>query len=114
MVVGELAHERELIIIGGGPGGYQAAIRAAQLGQSVTLIERAELGGVCLMNMISGVMTPDVGTVSIDSQNVTPISEYKRANLIGRVFQDPMAGTAPSMTIEVMLHACHHSLQVFL
>ncbi|WP_419394298.1 dihydrolipoyl dehydrogenase [Cytobacillus praedii] len=48
MVVGELAHERELIIIGGGPGGYQAAIRAAQLGQSVTLIERAEHGGVCL------------------------------------------------------------------
>ncbi|MBP2242322.1 dihydrolipoamide dehydrogenase [Cytobacillus eiseniae] len=48
MVVGELAYERDLIIIGGGPGGYNAAIRAAQLGQSVTLIEREELGGVCL------------------------------------------------------------------
>lgn len=48
MVVGELAHERDVVIIGGGPGGYNAAIRAAQLGLSVTLIEKAELGGVCL------------------------------------------------------------------
>lgn len=48
MVVGELAHERDVIIIGGGPGGYHAAIRAAQLGKSVTLIERNFLGGVCL------------------------------------------------------------------
>ena len=48
MVVGELAHERDLIIIGGGPGGYNAAIRAAQLGLSVTLIEKDQLGGVCL------------------------------------------------------------------
>jgi dihydrolipoamide dehydrogenase len=48
MVVGELAEERELVIIGGGPGGYHAAIRAAQLGMSVLLIEKEELGGVCL------------------------------------------------------------------
>ncbi|MBS4189392.1 dihydrolipoyl dehydrogenase [Bacillus sp. FJAT-49705] len=48
MVVGELAHERDLIIIGGGPGGYNAAIRASQLGLAVTLIEKDQLGGVCL------------------------------------------------------------------
>lgn len=48
MVVGELAHERDLVIIGGGPGGYHAAIRAAQLGVSVTLVDKDELGGVCL------------------------------------------------------------------
>lgn len=48
MVVGELAHERDLIIIGGGPGGYHAAIRAAQLGKNVTLIEKNQLGGICL------------------------------------------------------------------
>ncbi|WP_223701861.1 dihydrolipoyl dehydrogenase [Sutcliffiella deserti] len=48
MVVGELTQERDLIIIGGGPGGYHAAIRAAQLGLQVTLIEKDELGGVCL------------------------------------------------------------------
>ncbi|WP_027409092.1 dihydrolipoyl dehydrogenase [Anoxybacteroides tepidamans] len=48
MVVGELAHERDVVIVGGGPGGYHAAIRAAQLGLSVTLVEKEALGGVCL------------------------------------------------------------------
>lgn len=48
MVVGEISQERELVIIGGGPGGYTAAIRGAQLGLSVTLIEQADIGGVCL------------------------------------------------------------------
>ena len=48
MVVGEISQERDLVIIGGGPGGYSAAIRAAQLGLSVTLIEQGQLGGVCL------------------------------------------------------------------
>lgn len=48
MVVGEISQERELVIIGGGPGGYTAAIRGAQLGLSVTLIEQANMGGVCL------------------------------------------------------------------
>jgi dihydrolipoamide dehydrogenase len=51
MVVGELAEPADLLVIGGGPGGYAAAIRAAQLGREVTLVERngaAGLGGVCL------------------------------------------------------------------
>jgi dihydrolipoamide dehydrogenase len=48
MVVGEISQQRNLIVIGGGPGGYSAAIRGAQLGLSVTLIEQSELGGVCL------------------------------------------------------------------
>ncbi|MYL43471.1 dihydrolipoyl dehydrogenase [Virgibacillus salexigens] len=48
MVVGEFAEQRELIIIGGGPGGYHAAIRAARLGLQVTMIEQEHLGGVCL------------------------------------------------------------------
>ncbi|WP_430790780.1 dihydrolipoyl dehydrogenase family protein [Virgibacillus flavescens] len=48
MVVGEFAEKRDVMIIGGGPGGYNAAIRAAQLGKTVTLIEKAKLGGVCL------------------------------------------------------------------
>mgnify|MGYP001166238547 CR=1 FL=1 len=38
----------DLVVIGGGPGGYVAAIRDAQLGMSVALIEREDLGGVCL------------------------------------------------------------------
>jgi dihydrolipoamide dehydrogenase len=48
MVVGDFATKRQLVIIGGGPGGYHAAIRAAQLGLEVTLIEKEKIGGVCL------------------------------------------------------------------
>ena len=48
MVVGDFAIETDTIVIGAGPGGYVAAIRAAQLGQKVTIIEKADLGGVCL------------------------------------------------------------------
>jgi dihydrolipoamide dehydrogenase len=48
VVVGEFTTEVDLLVIGAGPGGYVAAIRAAQLGKKVTVIEKAELGGVCL------------------------------------------------------------------
>lgn len=48
MVVGQLATEKDVLVIGGGPGGYTAAIRAAQLGKEVTLIEADSIGGICL------------------------------------------------------------------
>src|SRR5919206_5062129 len=51
MVVGELAEHVDLLVVGGGPGGYTAALRAAELGREVTLVERggrAALGGACL------------------------------------------------------------------
>lgn len=48
MVVGEFTEQADLVVIGGGPGGYSAAIRASQLGRSVTLVERGDIGGVCL------------------------------------------------------------------
>ena len=48
MVVGDLALELDTIVIGSGPGGYVAAIRAAQLGQKVAIIEKDNIGGVCL------------------------------------------------------------------
>ena len=49
MVVGDFAEEIDTLVIGSGPGGYVAAIRAAQLGQKVTIVEKADtLGGVCL------------------------------------------------------------------
>ncbi|TYS14555.1 ABC transporter ATP-binding protein [Rossellomorea vietnamensis] len=69
-------------------------------GDFVTVIGSNGAGKSTLMNMISGVLTPDTGEVIIDDKDVTKVSEYKRSKLIGRVFQDPMAGTAPTMTIE--------------
>lgn len=48
MVVGDFTSSSEVVVVGGGPGGYVAAIRAAQLGQEVILIEKEHLGGVCL------------------------------------------------------------------
>ncbi|MBP2239965.1 dihydrolipoamide dehydrogenase [Cytobacillus eiseniae] len=48
MVVGDFPIETDTLVIGSGPGGYVAAIRAAQLGQKVTIVEKANLGGVCL------------------------------------------------------------------
>lgn len=71
-----------------------------QKGDFVTVIGSNGAGKSTLMNLISGKMLPDVGQVNIDGQNVTLMKEHKRSRLIGRVFQDPMAGTAPSMTIE--------------
>ncbi|AST91795.1 MULTISPECIES: ABC transporter ATP-binding protein [Sutcliffiella] len=69
-------------------------------GDFVTIIGSNGAGKSTLMNMISGALTPDTGAVEINNQNVTYLSEHKRAKYIGRVFQDPMAGTAPTMTIE--------------
>ena len=69
-------------------------------GDFVTVIGSNGAGKSTLMNMISGALSPDVGTIKIAGKNVTRLPEYKRSVLIGRVFQDPMSGTAPSMTIE--------------
>ncbi|MEN0663811.1 ABC transporter ATP-binding protein [Caldifermentibacillus hisashii] len=69
-------------------------------GDFVTIIGSNGAGKSTLMNIISGVLSPDLGNVVIHGKDVTNIPEYKRSKLIGRVFQDPMAGTAPSMTIE--------------
>ena len=48
MVVGEVTKEVDVLVIGAGPGGYVAAIRAAQLGKKVTLVEKENVGGTCL------------------------------------------------------------------
>lgn len=69
-------------------------------GDFVTVIGSNGAGKSTLMNIISGVLVPDIGEIQIAGKNVTAMSEYKRSKMIGRVFQDPMAGTAPSMTIE--------------
>ncbi|WP_158736069.1 ABC transporter ATP-binding protein [Alteribacillus sp. YIM 98480] len=69
-------------------------------GDFLTVIGSNGAGKSTLMNIISGSLLPDTGDVLIDNNQVTHLQEYQRSQLIGRVFQDPMAGTAPSMTIE--------------
>jgi len=69
-------------------------------GDFVTVIGSNGAGKSTVMSVISGKLTPDLGTVHIDGKNLTDLSEHKRSAFIGRVFQDPMAGTAPTMTIE--------------
>ena len=69
-------------------------------GDFVTVIGSNGAGKSTMMNMISGALSPDLGEIEIAGKNVTKLPEYKRSQMIGRVFQDPMAGTAPSMTIE--------------
>ncbi|MFC2949026.1 ABC transporter ATP-binding protein [Virgibacillus sediminis] len=71
-----------------------------ETGDFVTVIGSNGAGKSTLMNIISGALIPDVGDVLIGGKQVVHLPEYKRSSLIGRVFQDPMAGTAPSMTIE--------------
>ncbi len=69
-------------------------------GDFVTVIGSNGAGKSTMMNIISGGILPDQGSISIDGQDVTKLREHQRAAFIGRVFQDPMAGTAPNMTIE--------------
>jgi len=69
-------------------------------GDFVTVIGSNGAGKSTMMNMISGALMPDLGQIRIDGNDVTRLPEYKRSRFIGRVFQDPMAGTAPTMTIE--------------
>ncbi len=69
-------------------------------GEFVTVIGSNGAGKSTVLNMVAGKLQPDVGTVSIDGKNVTRMADFARARYIGRVFQDPMAGTAPTMTIE--------------
>ncbi len=69
-------------------------------GEFVTVIGGNGAGKSTLMNVISGNLIADVGNILINERQVLQLPEYKRSRYIGRVFQDPMAGTAPSMTIE--------------
>ncbi len=68
-------------------------------GDFVTVIGGNGAGKSTLLNAISGVWKPDYGTIEIDGVDVTSMPEHKRAKFLGRVFQDPMKGTAPDMEI---------------
>ena len=69
-------------------------------GDFVTVIGGNGAGKSTMLNAIAGVFEVDSGSITIDGADITRRSEHKRAKYIGRVFQDPMMGTAPTMTIE--------------
>ncbi len=69
-------------------------------GDFVTVIGGNGAGKSTTLNAIAGVWPIDEGQILIDGQDVTGLSEHRRAGLLGRVFQDPMTGTAATMQIE--------------
>ena len=69
-------------------------------GDFVTVIGGNGAGKSTMLNAVAGVFTVDSGSIIIDDVDVTKLPEHKRAKFIGRVFQDPMMGTAATMGIE--------------
>lgn len=69
-------------------------------GDFVTIIGANGAGKSTLFNAIGGSFFTDTGSILLDGKDVTFLPEYKRAKSIGRLFQDPMRGSAPGMTIE--------------
>lgn len=68
-------------------------------GDFVTVIGGNGAGKSTMLNMIAGVYPVDCGNIIIDGTDVTKLPEHKRAKFLGRVFQDPMTGTAADMEI---------------
>ncbi len=69
-------------------------------GDFVTIIGANGAGKSTLFNAIAGSFYPDTGSITLDGRDITFMPEFKRAKDIGRLFQDPMRGSAPGMTIE--------------
>ena len=69
-------------------------------GDFVTILGSNGAGKSTLFNTIAGTSTPDRGKVYLDCKDITQLPDYKRSKEIGRLFQDPLKGTAPNMTIE--------------
>ena len=69
-------------------------------GDFITVIGGNGAGKSTMLNLIAGVYIPDEGSIRLDDTDITRMPEYRRAALLGRVFQDPMMGTAGDMGIE--------------
>lgn len=87
-----------------GTANERVALRDVSLtlapGEFVTVIGSNGAGKSTLLNVAAGKLRPGTGTVTIDGRDVTALADHQRARDVARVFQDPMAGTAPHMTIE--------------
>ena len=69
-------------------------------GDFVTILGSNGAGKSTLFGAIAGSFLPDQGTVVLDGADITKLPDYRRSKYIGRLFQDPLKGTAPNMTIE--------------
>ena len=69
-------------------------------GDFVTILGSNGAGKSTLFNAIAGSFQPDCGEILLDGRDITRLPDYKRSKFIGRLFQDPLRGTAPNMTIE--------------
>ena len=69
-------------------------------GDFVTILGSNGAGKSTLFGAIAGSFVVDSGSITLDGRNITNLPDYKRSKYIGRLFQDPLKGTAPSMTIE--------------
>ena len=69
-------------------------------GDFVTVLGSNGAGKSTLFGAIAGTFLPDTGNIVLDGQDITNLPDYKRSKYIGRMFQDPLKGTAPNMTIE--------------
>lgn len=80
------------------------AIRGLNLkidkGEFVAVIGSNGAGKSTMLNLIAGILMPDGGQVLVNGRDITPLADFERASFIGSVFQDPLSGTAKSLTIE--------------
>jgi putative ABC transport system ATP-binding protein len=89
------------------PRGQSELVRAldnvslkVQRADFITIVGSNGAGKSTLLNVIAGVLRPDRGRVRLGGNDITRLPEHRRAQFVGRVYQDPLAGTAPGMTIE--------------
>ena len=76
-------------------------------GDFITIIGSNGAGKTTLFNLIAGTYPPTQGSIFVRDQNVTRHPEFKRAKYIGRIFQDPLLGTASKMSIEHNMMICY-------
>ncbi|WP_172369820.1 dihydrolipoyl dehydrogenase [Sporosarcina jiandibaonis] len=99
MVVGDFPIEVETLVVGSGPGGYVAAIRASQLGQKVTIVERENLGGVCLnVGCIPSKALISVGHRYVNAKNSEQMGISAEVNLDFSKVQEFKDGVVSRLT----------------